>query len=179
MRVIAGSAKGRKLKAPKGLDTRPMTGRAREALFSSLGGEVRGEVLDLFAGSGSLGIEAVSRGIATSAVFVERAAKAVRALEANLEACGTDGVTVRDDVRSAVAGLTGRTFGLVFVDPPFDIDEGEVGALLDDLMPLLSAGATVVVHRRTGDADLALPPGLGLVSERKYGDSTLWRYERS
>ena len=179
MRVIAGSAKGRKLRAPKGLDTRPMTGRAREGLFSSLGNVQRHEVLDLYAGSGSLGIEALSRGICVTAVFVEASRRAVGALEATLEACGLEAEVLPVDVGRAVKALAGRSFGLVFVDPPFQVPAAEVSSLLADLVTLLRPGATVVLHRRTGDEEVTVPPQLAEQGHRSYGDSTLWRYETS
>ena len=128
MRVIAGSAKGRRLRSPRGRDTRPMASRAREALFSSLGDAVVGaRVLDLFAGSGSLGIEALSRG-AAAATFVEKAKPALDSLRANLDATGFAGEVIAGDVGAVVARLDGA-FDLVFVDPPFEMAPGVAAAV--------------------------------------------------
>ncbi len=120
MRVIAGEAKGKRLVAPRGLTTRPASDRLRESVFGTLGGAVDdARVLDLFAGSGALGIEALSRGSAT-AVFVEREPAAVRAIERNLASTGyaDRGLVVRADV-GAYLRATGEAFGLVFCDPPY------------------------------------------------------------
>src|SRR5881409_2533008 len=120
MRVIAGRAGGVRLTSPKS-GVRPTMDRVKSAIFSSLGERVPGaRVLDLFAGSGALGIEALSRG-AASAVFVERAAPAQAALRANLEALGIEADVRRADVRAFVRNVSeaGRTYDLVFLDPPY------------------------------------------------------------
>ncbi len=120
MRVIAGEAKGRRLIAPRGLTTRPATDRLRESVFGMLGARCEGaRVLDLFAGSGALGIEALSRG-AASATFVERDAAAADAMRRNLEATGFAhrATVVRGDVEAFLRGTVGA-FDLVFVDPPY------------------------------------------------------------
>ena len=177
MRVIAGSAKGRKLQAPRGLDTRPMTSRAREALFSSIAAVVPGaRVLDLFAGSGSLGIEALSRG-AASVTFVEQAKPALEALRSNLSAVGFEGQVVAGDAVAAVSRFS-EPFDLVFVDPPFPMPVEVVSGLLAALVGATAPGATVVVHRRAGDPEMAAPPLLEANGHRRYGDSALWRYTR-
>src|SRR5215212_8363551 len=121
MRVIAGSYKGRRLQAPPGLATRPTSDRVREALFSILGARVESaRVLDLFAGSGALGIEALSRG-AAAATFVDNAAPAIRALEANLRDVEADATVVRAEVRRFLGGASrsARQYDLVFLDPPY------------------------------------------------------------
>lgn len=177
VRVIAGTAKGRKLTAPKGLDTRPMTSRAREALFSTIAAEVPGaRVLDLFAGSGSLGIEALSRG-AASATFVEKARPALQSLRSNLEATGFDGEIIAGDAVSAAQHLRGP-FDLVFVDPPFAMDADAIAALLEDLVTATASAATVVVHRRAGEPEVRVPSQMTVLGDRRYGDSILWRYQR-
>lgn len=177
MRVISGTAKGQRLAAPKGLETRPLTDRAKEALFSSLGAAVSGaRVLDLFAGSGSLGIEALSRG-AYSAVFVERHRKALGALRRNLAATGLPGQVVADDVERFLSRAEG-TFDLAFVDPPYALSLASVQEILTALAPLLAVGAQVVVHRRAGEAAPTPPESLRLTDRRRYGDSELWRFEK-
>jgi len=118
VRVVAGEFKGRRLYAPRGSRTRPTADRVREALFSMLGDVSGARVLDLYAGSGALGIEALSRG-AESAVFVERDAKALDALRRNLDATGARGAVRREDVARFLSRPEG-TFDLVFADPPYD-----------------------------------------------------------
>ena len=170
MRVIAGVAKGRRLQGPPGRDTRPMMDRVKEALFSSLGSRVSGAaVLDLYAGSGSLGIEALSRG-AASATFVEKGRPALAALRSNLE-------VVAADVTTYLAG-TGDRFDLVFVDPPYRLSL----ALLEDVLAaaagVLGNGGVMVVHRRVGEAQPSGPEGITLRDDRRYGDTQLWIYHR-
>jgi 16S rRNA (guanine966-N2)-methyltransferase len=174
MRVIAGDAKGRRLTGIRSSAIRPTSDRVREALFSALGDAVPGaRVLDLYAGSGALGIEALSRGAAT-AVFVDSDREAAGAIRANLA------LTRMDDratvVRSAVGGfLAGRRHGpfdLVLIDPPY-----VQGAPVGDLQALvagglLAAGAWVVLETTGPDAPLPIE-GLELVSLRRYGDTTL------
>ena len=121
MRVIAGSRKGHKLAAPRGLDTRPTSDRVRENIFNLVGPVDDTKVLDLFAGSGALGIEALSRG-AANAVFVEHDADAVRTIEQNLDRLRLTGArVVRGDVLWAIAqdATAGAKYDLVLVDPPY------------------------------------------------------------
>ena len=174
MRVIAGELGGRRLQAPRGTVTRPTSDRVREALFAILG-DVRGaSVLDLFAGSGGLGIEALSRG-AAGAVFVDRDARAIRVLRANLESLGIG--AGRADVRRAEApaalrSARGRkeTYDLVFIDPPYGQahDWGpELSALLP---PLLRPAARVIVE---SDRRAPLQLDVELELQRRYGDTTI------
>lgn len=121
MRVVAGTHRGRVLKAPKGEQTRPTSDRVREALFSILGESVEAAaVLDLFAGSGALGIEALSRG-AASAAFVDNAHAAVSVIADNLEALGLEGEVIRMPALRALActPVAARQYDLVFIDPPY------------------------------------------------------------
>jgi 16S rRNA (guanine966-N2)-methyltransferase len=174
MRVIAGRFGGRRLDAPKGRTTRPTSDRVREALFSMLG-EMSGIVaLDLFAGTGALGIEALSRG-AERVVFVERATRAVATLKANLAALelgeGEAEVRVGDALGSLrTARARGETYDLVFVDPPYR-HVGELQSGLSALLPaLLSPEARVVVESdRRAPAELALQR----ITRRRYGDTTI------
>jgi 16S rRNA (guanine966-N2)-methyltransferase len=154
-----------------------MTDRAREALFSSLGSRVPGaRVLDLFAGSGSLGLEALSRG-AVSVEFVERGREALAALTRNVAGVGLGGEVRRTDVDRYLDRCDGR-FDLVFIDPPYALSLASVEEVLRKIAPLLDVGATMVVHRRVGEGPPEVPDGLGLVAERTYGDSRLWTYEK-
>ncbi len=172
MRVIAGTYGGRRLQTPPGTDTRPTADRIREALFSILGDRVRdARVLDLFAGSGALGIEALSRGAAT-ATFVDNAAPAIRAIGANLEALGADGVVWRAEARRFLGGASrsGHSYDLVFLDPPYRLAASVGGDLSAALPAVLAPGATVVAESdRRSPLDIDLP----LQDERRYGDTLI------
>lgn len=173
MRVIAGHAKGRKLKGPP-QGTRPFMDRNREALFSSLGDHViDAAVVDLFAGVGSLGLEALSRG-AKSAVFVEWSPPAVTILRENVNKIGLGGKVIATDVHDFLEGNF-DSFDLAFVDPPYDMPADEVDEALSSLVPHLNAGAVVVLHRRSGESP-PVPAGLSLAWEREYGDAKVWRF---
>lgn len=129
MRVIAGRAKGRPLKAVPGDATRPTTDKVKEALFSMIGPFFDGErVLDLFAGTGGLGIEALSRG-AGSAVFVDASPRSIEVVRRNLEAAGMTGQAevYRNDAARAVKALErkGASFDLIFLDPPYAMEDGD------------------------------------------------------
>ena len=169
MRVIAGRYGGRRLTTPKGAATRPTADRVREALFSVLGDVTGMTVLDLFAGSGALGIEALSRG-ASSAVFVERAAPALAALRANLGALGAEAEVHRGDARAFVrnASAAGRTYDLVFVDPPYRDAERLGGEL--DLATVIAPRGRLVVE---SDRRQPLPVELPVTFERRYGDTLI------
>lgn len=177
LRVIAGSAGGRKLVAPKG-GARPTTDRLKEALFSSLGGRVHGAVvLDLYGGSGSLAIEALSRGAAT-AVLVDVDAAAVTAIRTNLATTGFEGVA-RVERSAATTFLNPPVpeapFDLVFLDPPYDTPSREVAQVLAALAAgnLVAPGGTVVIERPKGGEPVTVPDGWGTEKERAYGDTLL------
>ena len=176
MRVIAGRYGGRRIQAPPGHTTRPTSDRVREALFSILGDRVvDARVLDLFAGSGALGIEALSRG-AASATFVDTARSALRALRDNLEALGADGEIIvadaREFLRLTPAGA--RQYDLVFLDPPYRAALRMSGELSESLPSVLAASAIVVTESdRRAPLDLSLP----LTDERRYGDTLIRLYE--
>ena len=171
MRVIAGRYRGTRLRAPRGEATRPTSDRVREALFSILVSVQDLRVLDLFAGSGALGIEALSRG-AGSAVFVDSAAAAMDAVNRNLESLGLDAEVVR---RPAVAFLEGAAirgaqYDLVFVDPPYRLASAVGPELSIALGPVLAPGARVVTESdRRAPLELDLP----LADERRYGDTLI------
>lgn len=120
MRVITGSARGRKLKTPQGLDVRPTTDSVKEAIFNIIQFDVEGRrVLDLFAGTGQMGIEALSRG-AKECVFVDNSRQSLNIVKENLKLCNLQGTVLSTD---AVSYLTrGEKFDLVFMDPPYDSD---------------------------------------------------------
>ncbi|HLM19073.1 MAG TPA: 16S rRNA (guanine(966)-N(2))-methyltransferase RsmD [Acidimicrobiia bacterium] len=175
LRVIAGTAGGRKLVAPKG-GARPTTDRLKEALFSSLGPRVNdATVLDLYAGSGALAIEALSRG-AGSAVLVDRDPAASAAMRANLETTGfvTDARVQRVDVgRFVTAPIADGPFDLVFLDPPYEVPSEEVAAVLAALAAsdAVTVGGTVVLERPKSGEPVRLPDGWGIERERAYGDT--------
>lgn len=171
MRIIAGRFGGRRLSAPPGRATRPTSDRVREALFSILGPLDGARVLDLYAGTGALGIEALSRG-AASAVFVERDARVVAGLRGNLEALGAEADVRRADALAALrdARKRGETYDLVLCDPPYRLAPDLGGPLSEALVPVLAASARVVTESdRRAPLDLHLP----LTDERRYGDTLI------
>jgi 16S rRNA (guanine966-N2)-methyltransferase len=169
VRVVAGEFKGRRLEAPRGMRTRPTADRVREALFSMLGDVSGARVLDLFAGSGALGIEALSRG-AASAVFVERDPRAAAAIERNLSSLGLDERVLRQDALRFLARAEGGTFDLVFCDPPYDSASRLAGPLAERLPALTAEGARIVIE---SDKRRPLELPLPLVKERTYGDTRI------
>jgi 16S rRNA (guanine966-N2)-methyltransferase len=169
VRVIAGVHGGRRLAAPRGAATRPTADRVREALFSALGDVSGLTVLDLFAGSGALGIEALSRG-AASAVFVERAAPALAVLKANLESLGIAARVHRADARVYVrnASEAGHTYDLVFLDPPYR-DAERLGDELEPERVIAPGGRLVSESDRRSPLAIDLP----ILFERRYGDTLI------
>jgi 16S rRNA (guanine966-N2)-methyltransferase len=154
-----------------------MTDRTKEAVFSSLGAAVvDATVLDLFAGSGSLGLEALSRG-AAAATFVERDRKALAALRANVDAVGLGGDVVARDVARYLAAPP-ASCDLAFVDPPYALPLASVSEILERLEHWMTAGGTVVVHRRWGEEPPARIGSLELSQRRRYGDADIWRFAK-
>jgi len=177
VRIIAGALKGRRLRTPRGETTRPTADQVRIALMDALAPRLPGaRVLDLFAGAGGVGLEALSRG-AAHATFVERDARAVAALRANIAALGVEGRArvVRDDVARALARLAraGETFDVVFLDPPYDTAlAAETLAALGDAR-LLGAGAVVVAQHFTKRPPAARVGALVAQRTRRFGETTL------
>jgi 16S rRNA (guanine966-N2)-methyltransferase len=171
MRIIAGSRKGHTIQAPPGRDTRPTSDRVRENIFNILGPIDEAVVLDLYAGSGALGLEALSRG-AAQAVFVERDPDAVRAIEKNLDKLRLRGTVLRQDAVAVLAGES-RKYDLVFVDPPYDMYPDLEPQLARYLRPVLSDTAVVVV-----ETDARIEPGLPLEqrTSRTYGSARVTVY---
>ena len=178
-RIIAGTAKGRRLSVPaKG--TRPTSDKVRGAIFSRLdswGVVEDAEVLDLFAGSGALGIEALSRGAAT-AVLVEKSGPNAGVAKRNVQSAGfqKDARVVVADAATYLRGLSTvvRRFDLVFIDPPYALTEEGVTEVLNALVPHLDSEATVVLERDVRSPAPTLPGGLDFISERRWGDTTAW-----
>jgi 16S rRNA (guanine966-N2)-methyltransferase len=180
-RVIAGEAGGRRLAVPDGRDTRPTSDRAREGLFatiSSMVGSLAGaRVLDLYAGSGAVGLEALSRG-AEHVLLVEYGARAARVITENIEAIGLPGaVLVAERVERVLArGPDQERYDVVFADPPYALaDEGvsRVLALLAE-QGWLAPGALVIVERATRSGPLSWPDGFAADRARRYGEATFW-----
>lgn len=177
MRIITGKAKGRRLDAPDTPATRPVTDRVREAVFSMIGVWVEGaDVLDLYAGSGSFGLEALSRG-AASAIFVESGNRALEALRANIERVALGGALVTSKVQDFLEHSSGR-FDLVFIDPPWDMPSSNLERDLKALDRLLGADAEVVLSRRHTDQVPQPPPEWLVATDRRYGDTRIVRYEK-
>ena len=177
MRIVAGSRKGHGIEAPKGVVTRPTGDRVREALFSILGPVEDARVLDLFAGSGALGLEALSRG-AASCVFVERDHQAANVIQSNLEKLRLTGaVVVARDVAAALREERdrGRRYDLVLADPPYD-DWAGVEATMTKLLPSVLAEDALVVVETSERVQPELP--LDLVTTRRYGSARITVYSR-
>lgn len=181
-RVVAGAARGRRLAVPPGQGTRPTSDRAREALFSTLesmlgaAGSMAGRrVLDLYAGSGAVGLEALSRG-AAHALLVESDGRAARTITANVAALGLPGAVVRHGTveRMLSEGLPGPAYDVVFADPPYEVPDATLAALLRQLRPALADDAVVAVERATRGGRWAWPEGYAGVRSRRYGEATLW-----
>jgi 16S rRNA (guanine(966)-N(2))-methyltransferase RsmD len=177
VRIVAGSARGRPLAAPRGARTRPTADKVRAAIFNLLGQFFDGgEVLDLFAGTGAMALEALSRGC-SRAVCVEGNGRAAEAIRRNAEACGlADRVEIRrQPVEAALRGLPAAAFSLVFVDPPYA--EGPEAALAA-LSSLVSPGGSVVAEHDRRRAPSDRYGALRLVDRRSYGSTTVSIYER-
>ncbi|UOQ58781.1 16S rRNA (guanine(966)-N(2))-methyltransferase RsmD [Leucobacter allii] len=190
-RIIAGAAGSLRLEVPRS-GTRPTSERVREAVFSTLGSWelVSGtRVLDLYAGSGALGLEAVSRG-AASATLVERHAQAAQVAARNartvLAACGrsaSDGnqptaEVARQSVQAFLDAQLARDpsprWDVALLDPPYDLGEAELAANLAALVPLLDPDAVVLVERSTRSPEPVWPDGLAPLREKRYGETALW-----
>ena len=179
-RIIAGVAGGRSLRVPAGSGTRPTSDRAREGLFSTLGDLTGLRVLDLFAGSGAVGLEALSRG-AAHATLVEADPRAVAVVRANVVTLGLPGAVVAAQrverwlaAGVPMSGSGSEAFDVVFLDPPY---ADPVEAVLAAVVPW--ARGTVVVERASRDGAPPWPEGLVPLRSRRYGEGTLWYGFRS
>ena len=178
-RIVAGSAKGRTLAVPKS-GTRPTSERVREALFSRLDhmNVLEGAtVLDLFAGTGALGLEALSRG-AARATLVEKASAAARVASANVRATGLPARVVTADVRAYLGARSGEALtgenDLVFIDPPYDIPEGDMTTVLPALAPWVGPDSLIVVERSIRAPAPTWPPFLVLEDTRAWGETVAY-----
>ncbi|MDW6059635.1 MAG: 16S rRNA (guanine(966)-N(2))-methyltransferase RsmD [Streptomyces sp.] len=181
-RVIAGAAGGRRLAVPPGNGTRPTSDRAREGLFStweSLLGSLRGaRVLDLYGGSGAVGLEALSRG-AEHVLLVESDARAARTIRANIRALGLPGAELRTGrAEQAIAGPAPASgpYDVVFLDPPYAVADEELREILLTLAGnrWLAPDALATVERSTRGGDFGWPAGFEGLRARRYGEGTLW-----
>jgi 16S rRNA (guanine966-N2)-methyltransferase len=187
-RVIAGEAGGRRLAVPAGRDTRPTSDRAKEGLFAavtSIMGSLTGtRVLDLYAGSGAVGLEALSRG-AGHVLLVESGARAARVIRQNIEAIGLGGAEViTDRVERVLArgpGPAGGEYDMVFADPPYALADRQVSAMLSLVAGAgtagrawLARGALVIVERATRSGPVRWPEGIAPDRARRYGEATFW-----
>jgi len=177
VRVVAGAHRGRRLRVPEGRDVRPTADRVKEAVFSILGNRVAAaRVLDLFAGSGALGIEALSRG-ASEVWFVEVARKAMASLRSNLEAVRSAECSrvIQDDALRPDRWAADEAFDLVFADPPYRKDLGP--AVLDAFTAHLAPGGMLILEHERGIAPAH--PGWRLLDARQYGDTSVSFYALS
>jgi 16S rRNA (guanine966-N2)-methyltransferase len=177
-RIVAGLAGGRRLAVPAGGGTRPTADRVREALFSSLESELGGlqglSVIDLYAGSGAVGLEALSRG-AVRVLLVESDRRAAAVVQANVRAVGLPGASVLTRPAEKLGPNPAEPYDVLFADPPYLLGGDELRAVLAGLAATgwLTADATVVVERGARE-DWRWPDGFSGSRERKYGDARLW-----
>jgi 16S rRNA (guanine966-N2)-methyltransferase len=171
VRIIAGAHRGHRIAAPKGRDTRPTSDRVRENAFNLIGPVDGADVLDLFAGSGAMGLEALSRG-AASATFVESDREACRVINANLDKLHLDATVLQQDVLRAIAGDR-RTYDLVLCDPPYGYDHSR---FVPHLARLLAEDG-LLVYESAGREDPPDVPGLEIRTSRRYGSARLTLFD--
>ena len=179
-RIVAGTVGGRRIEVPRS-GTRPTSERVREALFARLDhyGVLDGaRVLDLCAGSGALGLEAASRG-AGEVALVDSSRSASQTCQRNIRSLGLSGVSaVTAKAATFLAGPAGTPADLVLIDPPYELSEEELAAILIPLVrsedPWLAPRAVVVVERSTRSPEPTWPEGLGRFADKRYGETTIW-----
>ncbi|MGH3497208.1 MAG: 16S rRNA (guanine(966)-N(2))-methyltransferase RsmD [Nocardioidaceae bacterium] len=184
-RIIAGSVGGRRIRVPAGSGTRPTSDRVREALFSALESALAGlhglHVLDLYAGSGALGLEALSRG-AVSAVLVESDRRALELVRRNIATLGLSGaVAVGTTAERYVQADAARAYDVVLLDPPYSLDANAVDQVLADLVRhgWLAPRSSIVVERSSRTPRPTWPDGVDAVRSKSYGETTLWYGRRA
>lgn len=180
MRVISGQARGRTLKSVPGMGTRPTTDKVKEALFSMIGPYFDGgQALDLFAGSGGLGIEALSRGM-DKAVFVDLEYKSIEVIRANLKATGFEqqAEVYKNDAERALKALAkrGASFDLVFLDPPYRLKHGDKLMDMMDSLNLLNTGATIVLEYESSYTYPERPGSFIELRKALYGETAVSIY---
>ncbi|HEU5429983.1 MAG TPA: 16S rRNA (guanine(966)-N(2))-methyltransferase RsmD [Actinocrinis sp.] len=180
-RIIAGSARGRRLAVPDGRSTRPTSDRTREGLFSALDAALNGfgglRVLDLYAGSGAVGLEALSRG-ASAALLVDSDRAAARIMHANLDTLGLSGARVSTDRVEHLAAkpCPDEPYDLVYLDPPYAMPAEELASVLVALADngWIASGAMIAVERASRDPEWLWPAGFNASRSRAYGEGTVW-----
>jgi 16S rRNA (guanine966-N2)-methyltransferase len=174
-RIISGTARGRQISVPP-TGTRPTSDRVREAIFNSLqhrlGGFYDVFAVDLFAGSGALALEALSRG-ATKAIAVDDNTRAIETIKKNAATLNFGLVTAKNDVFSWVSHYAGEAADVIFIDPPYELESQRISELLQalDASSLTAADTVVVVERSTRSEDFLVPEGVELVDDRHHGET--------
>lgn len=186
LRIVAGQYKGKKLQTPKGLNTRPTSGRLRETVFNICQQLVEdAEVLDVFAGSGAMGIEALSRG-AARATFIDRDRNASQCIKHNLQSIDGKGEVLQGEALAMLQRLKNKRFDIIYIDPPYgaSIEDGEklyAAAILEfiDANGLLSPDGTLFCEEsKEASLDSCALHNLELRKIRKVGNTTLWQFEQ-
>lgn len=176
-RIIAGEYGGRRIRTPPGDGTRPTSDRVREAMFSAIQSELGGfdglRVLDLFAGSGALGLEALSRG-AGSATFVEANARAAAIIKRNLADLGASGDVLKTTAERFVEIDPPEPYGLAFLDPPYSMPTGQVAALVSTLRKRSAEPDDFFVVERSSRDEFSWPDGVEGLRHKAYGETTIW-----
>ena len=176
MRVITGSARGRKLKTPANYDIRPTTDNVKEAVFNIIQFDIEGRrVLDLFAGTGQLGIECLSRG-AAEAVFIDQSRDAVRIIKDNLKSCGVQGTVLQTDALQYLR-RAGK-FDLIFVDPPYDANLYDEALKTINLVDILSDGGIIICEARREKTLPDMEPPYRKGKEYRYGKVKICIYKK-
>lgn len=176
MRVITGSARGRRLKTPENYDIRPTTDNVKESVFNIIQFDIEGKrVLDLFAGTGQLGIECLSRG-AESAVFVDHSREAIKIIKENLAVCGLKGVVAEQDSLTYLKNC--GKFDLIFVDPPYDADLYEEVLNSINMFDILNDGGIIICEARRGRVFPQMTGDYRKVKEYNYGSVKLCKYAK-
>lgn len=176
MRVITGSAKGRRLKAIKNTSIRPTSDKVKGAIFNILGNAIiDADILDLFSGTGALGIEALSRG-ARSAVFVENEFRCLKIIQDNLYLCSLSGETIKGDVYKIVERLGKNSFNIVFADPPYGKDLARNLLSHLDKFSILKNFAFIIIEHSKKDI-LEEPVQFSKIKENRYGDTVVSIYK--
>jgi len=172
MRILAGIYKNRTLATPKGKQTRPTSSKMRGAVFNILQNQIEGaHCLDLFAGSGAMGLEALSRG-AASATFIERDREAIRCIQQNLKTLGAEGTVIKADALNGLKRLD-KQYDIIYVDPPYDL---EITPLLERLPAVLAEGGMILLEQsRRAEVH---PAELNLLERRDFGDSSLYFFSK-
>ena len=176
MRVVSGSAKGRKLKTPHGMDVRPTADSVKEAVFNIIREDVTGRrVLDLFAGSGQMGIEALSRG-AREAIFVDISSASLKLVKDNLNLCGFSGDTVKEDAVNYIQHA--KPFDLIFIDPPYDSEYYEKVLEKIKLFDILTDGGIIIVETRKNKTLPVMDYPFRMIKEYEYGSVKISKFKK-